>query len=92
LKSSGLTEHTYLHTSQKLLPGISKNEGFGSLASSFPLNLTLFKDSIDATRNANMSPTTHPQPEVRSFVLSKQHIDALPFEDFGGDKKKATGG
>lgn len=39
-----------------------------------------------------MSPPSHPQPNVRPFVLSKQQIDSLPFENFAGDRKKATGG
>ncbi|RJE20975.1 AraC-like ligand binding domain protein [Aspergillus sclerotialis] len=39
-----------------------------------------------------MSADTRSQPSVRPFVLSKQQIDSLPFENFAGDKKKATGG
>ncbi|KAK1144800.1 hypothetical protein N8T08_004812 [Aspergillus melleus] len=38
------------------------------------------------------APTASSQSSVRPFVLSKQQIDALPFENFGGDRKKATGG
>ncbi|KAJ5155564.1 hypothetical protein N7492_008367 [Penicillium capsulatum] len=32
------------------------------------------------------------QTTVRPYVLSKEEVDALPFEDFAGDQKKATGG
>lgn len=39
-----------------------------------------------------MSASNHTQNVVRPFVLSKEEVNSLPFEDFAGDPKKATGG